>query len=158
MWTRVRGTLLVMLIALGACASAPERDVSFTEHAVSGLEKPAEIIVDAWGVPHIYAQTHYDAFFVQGFNAARDRLWQIDLWRRRGLGQLSQVLGPEYLEQDRATRLFLYRGDMYREWLPLTDTLLYHSTEKEKDGSPTDQTRNVLPNRLPAASTPTSIS
>jgi penicillin amidase len=86
-------------------------------YVVAGLEKPAEIIVDEWGVPHIYANTHYDAFFVQGFNAARDRLWQIDIWRRRGLGQLSEILGEEYILQDRATRLFLYRGDMYREWL-----------------------------------------
>lgn len=86
-------------------------------YAVSGLEKEAEIIVDEWGVPHIYANTHYDAFFVQGFNAARDRLWQIDVWRRRGLGKLSEVFGADYVEQDRATRLFLYRGDMYREWL-----------------------------------------
>ena len=54
---------------------------------------------------------------MQGFNAARDRLWQIDVWRRRGLGQLSEVFGAEYLDQDRATRLFLYRCDMYREWL-----------------------------------------
>ena len=69
------------------------------------------------GVPHIYARTHYDAFFVQGFNAARDRLWQIDLRRRRGLGRLSEVLGARFVEQDRATRLFLYRGGMYREWL-----------------------------------------
>jgi len=88
-----------------------------TTYVVAGLEKPAEIIVDEWGVPHIYANTHYDAFFVQGFNAARDRLWQIDIWRRRGLGQLSEILGEEYILQDRATRLFLYRGDMYREWL-----------------------------------------
>ena len=57
---------------------------------VSGLNKPVEIIIDKYGVPHIYAQDHYDVFFAQGFNAARDRLWQIDTWRRRGLGQLSE--------------------------------------------------------------------
>ena len=73
--------------------------------------------MDRWGVPHMYASTLYDAFFVQGFNAARDRLWQIDLWRRRGLGELAAVFGPVYVEKDRAARLFLYRGDMYREWL-----------------------------------------
>lgn len=86
-------------------------------YTVTGLEQPAHIVVDHWGVPHIYAQTHYDAFFVQGFNAARDRLWQIDLWRRRGLGELAEVLGPDYAEQDKAARLFLYRKDMYAEWL-----------------------------------------
>src|SRR5205823_5018319 len=52
----------------------------------------------------------------QGFNAARDRLFQIDLWRRRGLGQLSSVFGRAYVEQDVAARLFLYRGDMAQEW------------------------------------------
>nr|WP_231502158.1 penicillin acylase family protein [Herbaspirillum sp. RV1423] len=83
---------------------------------IPGLHKKAEILVDTWGVPHIYAASRDDAFFVQGFNAARDRLFQIDLWRRRGLGRLSEVFGPAYVAQDQATRLFLYRGDMQREW------------------------------------------
>ena len=34
-------------------------------YELDGLKQPAEIIVDEWGVPHIYANTHYDAFFVQ---------------------------------------------------------------------------------------------
>ena len=110
----------VALLALTPCiALAATNDQSWS---VTGLEKPAEIIVDEWGVPHIYAETHYDAFFVQGFNAARDRLWQIDTWRRRGLGQLAEVFGAQYIAQDRANRLFLYRGDMYREWLPMVLT------------------------------------
>jgi penicillin amidase len=74
-------------------------------------------MVDPWGVPHIYAATMYDAFRAQGFNAARDRLWQIDFWRRRGLGGLSEVFGPEHVGRDRAARLFLFRGDMHGEWL-----------------------------------------
>ena len=90
--------------------------VSAQEITVTGLRQPAEILVDRWGVPHIYAKNFADAFFAQGFNAARDRLFQIDLWRRRGLGQLSEVLGPNYVEQDKAARLFLYRGDMTKEW------------------------------------------
>jgi len=83
---------------------------------VAGLAQPARILVDKWGVPHIYAASQDDAFFVQGFNAARDRLFQIDLWRRRGLGELASVFGPAYAEQDRAARLFLYRGAMDAEW------------------------------------------
>jgi len=84
--------------------------------AIMGLRQPVEILIDRWGVPHIYAKNEPDLFFAQGFNAARDRLFQIDLWRRRGLGQLSEVFGPAYIEQDKAARLFLYRGDMQREW------------------------------------------
>ena len=84
--------------------------------AVAGLEQPAEILVDPWGIPHIYAKSVHDAFFTQGFNAARDRLWQLDLWRKRGLGRLSESFGPAYVAQDRACRLFLYRGSLDEEW------------------------------------------
>ncbi|MCW6510598.1 penicillin acylase family protein [Lichenifustis flavocetrariae] len=84
--------------------------------AVLGLSEPVAITVDTWGIPHIRAGNLLDLFFAQGFNAARDRLWQIDLWRKRGLGLLAADFGPGYLEQDRAARLFLYRGDMEAEW------------------------------------------
>jgi penicillin amidase len=83
---------------------------------VPGLTAPGEILVDVWGIPHIYAANERDLFFLQGYNAARDRLWQIDLWRKRGLGRLAQDFGPTYVEQDRALRLFTYRGDMDAEW------------------------------------------
>ncbi|HYO83795.1 MAG TPA: penicillin acylase family protein [Bryobacteraceae bacterium] len=101
---------------MNSCLLLAVLAASAAEIPVAGLRKPAEILVDRWGVPHIYASNLDDAFFVQGFNAARDRLFQIDLWRRRGLGQLSEVLGPRYVDQDKAARLFLYRGDMDKEW------------------------------------------
>ena len=84
---------------------------------VPGLSAPIRITVDQWGIPHIRAANLEDMFFGQGFNAARDRLWQIDLWRKRGLGLLAADFGPGYLEQDRAARLFLYRGDEAADWL-----------------------------------------
>jgi penicillin G amidase len=97
-------------------AAPPDsRPVSLV-YTVPSLRGPAEILLDPWGVPHIYASCPEDAFFAQGFNAARDRLWQLDLWRRQGLGLLSEVLGPGYLARDRAARLFLYRGPMEDEW------------------------------------------
>ena len=67
---------------------------------VAGLDAPAQILVDVWGIPHIYAGNEHDLFFLQGFNAARDRLWQIDLWRKRGLGLLAKDFGSAYAEQD----------------------------------------------------------
>ena len=88
-----------------------------TTFTVAGLAAPVEILVDRWGVPHVYAASTDDLFVAQGFNAARDRLFQIDLWRRRGLGLMSEVFGASHLERDRAARLFLYRGDMHVEWL-----------------------------------------
>lgn len=86
------------------------------EIRVDGLSDTATIDIDRWGIAHIRAGSLMEMFFVQGFNAARDRLWQLDLWRKRGLGLLAADFGPGYLEQDRAARLFLYRGDMKQEW------------------------------------------
>jgi len=83
---------------------------------VAGLKRPVEILVDKWGVPHIYGESTADAFFGQGFNVARERLFQIDLWRRRGLGRMAEAMGPAYVEQDRAARLFLYRSSIEKEW------------------------------------------
>ncbi|MBU1377606.1 MAG: penicillin acylase family protein [Alphaproteobacteria bacterium] len=110
----MRGVIGGLMLALLASTAAAE--VRQETRAVQGLRAPAELIVDRWGIPHIYAKSSRDAFFLQGYNAARDRLWQIDLWRKRGLGRLSASLGPAYVAQDRAARLFLYRGDMAAEW------------------------------------------
>ena len=60
----------------------PVTAVATSTMQVIGLKLPAEILIDHWGVPHIYAANQDDVFFAQGFNAARDRLFQIDLWRR----------------------------------------------------------------------------
>ena len=118
--TLIRHTTALALLA-GAGLTAPAQDRSAgTAPApplrLAGLKQPAEILVDRWGVAHLYAADQDDLFLLQGFNAARDRLFQIDLWRRRGLGRLSAALGPSFVEQDKAARLFLYRGDMAAEW------------------------------------------
>src|ERR1700737_201315 len=111
-------SILIVATTFLAVPPALAKDVAIPQETlrVSALHAAAEIRVDRWGVPHLYASSEADLFYVQGFNAARDRLFQIDLWRRRGLGQLSEVFGPGFLEQDRAARLFLYRADMDREW------------------------------------------
>src|SRR4051812_14461911 len=108
------GALVLAAAATGA--SAQSTAVRHEAWRVQGLAAPAQITIDHWGIPHIYAKSARDAFFLQGYNAARDRLWQIDLWRKRGLGRLAASFGPAYVAQDRAARLFLYRGDMAAEW------------------------------------------
>lgn len=75
-----------------------------------------EILRDRWGVPHIYAKNIDDLFYAQGFMAAKDRLFQLDLWRRQGTGKLAEVLGPEAIARDRIARLVRYRGNMDAEW------------------------------------------
>jgi penicillin G amidase len=85
--------------------------------SVSGLSAAVEVIRDRWGVPHIYASSAGDLFFAQGYVAAQDRLWQMEMWRRTAEGRLSEVLGPGALARDRYARLLKYRGPTdHREW------------------------------------------
>ncbi len=94
-------TFLASLVAAHAIAAEPPRQ----SRSVDGLGAPAEIRVDRYGISHIYAGSVRDAFFLQGYNVAHDRLWQIDLWRKRGLGLLARDFGPAYVAKDRAARL-----------------------------------------------------
>lgn len=87
---------------------------------VSGLREPVTVHRDPWGVPHIFAQNQEDLFFAQGFAAAQDRLFQMELWKREGQGRLAEVIGPELVERDRLARLFRYRGDLEQEWATYT--------------------------------------
>jgi penicillin amidase len=102
--------VIITLLLVHVAATGAERVV------VSGLKQPVEILRDRWGVPHIYAKTTDDLFFAQGYITARDRLFQIDLWRRAGTGKLAEVLGEKALERDRVARAVRYRGDWNREW------------------------------------------
>jgi penicillin amidase len=74
-----------------------------------------EIVRDRWGVNHIYAENEHDLFFAQGYAAAKDRLFQFEMWRRRATGTVSEVFGPDELERDISARLFKYRGDLREE-------------------------------------------
>lgn len=82
---------------------------------VAGLEQPVEILKDRWGISHIYAETEHDLFFAQGFSAARDRLFQFELWRARATGTVAAILGSREVKRDHGARLFKFRGDMEDE-------------------------------------------
>ena len=112
----IRGVAAALLFATAAAAQDAPPGVFREQRSLPGLAAAGEIVIDRAGVPHIYAASARDGFFLQGYAVARDRLWQIDLWRKRGLGRLSASFGPGFVAQDRASRLLLYRGDMAAEW------------------------------------------
>lgn len=64
----------------------------------------AEILRDRWGIPHIFAPTDNALFFGYGFAMAQDRLWQMDYLRRRSMGRLAEILGPDGLALDVTAR------------------------------------------------------
>ena len=68
---------------------------------VRGLGQEVKVYRDGFSVPHVVAQSEYDAFFTVGFTHAQDRLWQMELTRRVGMGRLSEVLGEPALPVDK---------------------------------------------------------
>ena len=113
------GSLVALLVI--ACGGAAQS--THTVHAqgqrdqlaVSGLKQSVEVIRDRWGLNHIYAQNEDDLFMAQGYLAARDRLFQFEIWRRRATGTVAEILGPRELNRDIGTRLHKFRGDLEAE-------------------------------------------
>ncbi|MBT6034836.1 MAG: penicillin acylase family protein, partial [Kordiimonadaceae bacterium] len=117
----MRRFFIVVLIMFGHQVQAQE-----TFNVVAdGLRQPVEIIKDKWGVSHIYAQNQADLFFAQGYNAASDRLFQFEIWRRKATGTLSEIMGEKALAHDKGARLLRFRGDLEAELAH------YHEDSKE---------------------------
>lgn len=77
---------------------------------IKGLELPATITRDQYGIPRIAARSVRDAYFVMGWVHAQDRIWQMELQRRVGAGRLAELVGEKGLSNDRFMRtLGLYR-------------------------------------------------
>lgn len=70
-------------------------------HGISGA---VNVYRDAAGIPHILADNEFDAYVAAGYVHAQDRLWQMDLLRRYGMGRLAEIFGSEALPIDRMMR------------------------------------------------------
>ena len=102
----MRFNLIILLsIFLVSCSSKKSLDL---------LDK-VEVLRDNNGINHIYANNQRDLFFMQGYLAAKDRLFQFEIWRRQATGTVSEIFGEEELERDIGTRLFMFRGDLKEE-------------------------------------------
>ena len=82
---------------------------------IDGLSDEVEVLRDNYGINHIYANNQNDLFFMQGYLAAKDRLFQFEIWRRQATGTVSEILGEDELDRDIGTRLFKFRGDIEDE-------------------------------------------
>ena len=105
--------LALLVASHGAPAAAQTAQTERLE--LAGLGAPVEIVTDRWGINHIYAENEADLFFAQGYAAARDRLFQFEVWRRRATGTVAEILGPRELQRDVGARLHRFRGDMTTE-------------------------------------------
>jgi len=106
---------IVLLILAGAATYAwfvaysalPQLDGRLQ---IGGLSAPVTVTRDGHGVPTIEAGSLEDLFFAQGYVTAQDRLWQMDMMRRFGSGELSEILGEGTLKKDREQRILGLRA------------------------------------------------
>ncbi len=77
-------------------------DVDYWDHDMDlpGLRAPVDVYYDERLVPHIYASSMADLFYVQGYVQAQHRLFQFDITARAAEGTLSEVLGERTREFD----------------------------------------------------------
>jgi penicillin amidase len=74
------------------------------ELTLAGLEAPARIRRDRWGVPYVEAASLDDLWFAHGVVTAGERLFQLDLALRAAAGRLSEVFGERTFADDRFAR------------------------------------------------------
>ena len=101
-------SVLMVVIVLGAgvvfvmlMASLPKED---GEISLSGLGAAATVHSDVLGIPSISAENREDAFRLLGFLHARDRLFQMELMRRKSAGRLAEIFGAKAVDLDKGQR------------------------------------------------------
>jgi len=110
---------IVLVVAAGVSgwwwvkSSLPILDGQVT---VAGLHSPVEVLIDAHGVPAAYANDESDAWFAAGVLHARDRRWQMELYRRVTMGRLSEVLGDSTIPLDQRFLTLGLRDAAKAEW------------------------------------------
>ena len=98
--------IIILAVTLYSCVNSAKID---------GLTDEVEVLRDNFGINHIYANNQQDLFFMQGYLAAKDRLFQFEIWRRQATGTVAEIFGAEELDRDIGTRLFKFRGDIKKE-------------------------------------------
>ncbi len=67
---------------------------------VVGLQDTVEIFTDHYGVPHIFANNNEDLFYSAGYIIARERLFQLSLLAAVARGEISILLGNDFIIHD----------------------------------------------------------
>jgi penicillin amidase len=127
-WRIILGVLTgllvaVLLAAAGGAAVAVRRPFPQVDGTVrlAGLDGPVDVYRDAFGVPHVYADTTDDLFTAQGYVHAQDRFWQMDVRRHTTAGRLSELFGAGQVDTDRVIRTMGWRRVAERELELLSD-------------------------------------
>ena len=71
---------------------------------IYGVQGPVNILIDHYGVPHIYAETIEDAYIGLGYMHAKDRLFQMVIQNHLAAGRISEIVGGYANSSDKIYR------------------------------------------------------
>lgn len=76
-----------------------------------GLSGVVDVAFDSLGIPHIYGPDEASVLFVQGYETAKARFWQMDVFRRFAEGRLSELFGELTVGNDAQMRTLFTTRD-----------------------------------------------
>ncbi|MDD5275181.1 MAG: penicillin acylase family protein [Methylovulum sp.] len=100
--------LALLITGIGICLLVWQQSVPplSGEFVVSTLSAPVTVTSDRHGIPLITARNRADAVRALGYVSARDRLFQMDLMRRKNAGQLAELFGEVAANSDINARTY----------------------------------------------------
>ena len=102
---RKRHWICVVLAVIFMCScSALNSYQKQGDRWLTGLEESVTVMRDEKGMAYIYADNLEDAIMAQGFVAAQDRLFNMELTRMFAAGRISELAGEEAVALDTRMR------------------------------------------------------
>lgn len=83
------------------------------------LTAEVRVNTDAHGIPVINAANRVDAIRALGYVSARDRLFQMELMRRKSAGRLAEIFGGMALDSDINARTYGFHREAKAIWVKL---------------------------------------
>ncbi len=131
---RLVAPVFVLSLFLAACSSDddggpdPIDELPIDETlSIAGLPAPVDIVTDELGIAHIYGPDQHAVTFMQGYETARARFWEMDAFRRVATGRLSELFGNFTREMDAQMRTFFTTRDGRR-----IEDALWERTQQER--------------------------
>ena len=101
--------VLVLLTVVGVTVVRRSWPQTEGEIEIQGLQGEVQVLRDDHGIPQIYADSVHDLMLAQGYVAAQDRFFEMDVRRHATAGRLSELFGEDALETDEVVRTLGWR-------------------------------------------------
>ncbi|WP_100642322.1 penicillin acylase family protein [Alteromonas facilis] len=102
-------SVLLLLCISGLYLSLSLSLPSLNDDRVAPVSAKTSVHRDAKGHTHVESASRVDAAYATGFAHAQDRLFQMDLFRRSGAGEIAELFGEAAIEMDKRARFHQFR-------------------------------------------------